>query len=76
LREKLCPICSKRVRSDADVHKYCMLCGMGIPDYLSSVSYKEKEGKIIYFCCSRCYSIYEKEFINQNKVKRIWLIGE
>ncbi len=66
LKEKLCPICSKTIRSDADVHEYCTLWGMGIPVHLSAPTYKDKDEKMLYFCCSRCLSIYETEIVKEN----------
>jgi len=57
--EKKCPICGESIRSDAVIHEYCKLCGMGIPE--PSVSPKlQTKGRIEYFCCDRCLSIYEK----------------
>ncbi len=65
MKEKLCPICSQIIRSDADVHEYCTLCGMGIPVHLSAPTYKTMDGKILYFCCYRCLSIYETEIVKK-----------
>ncbi|MFW9948589.1 MAG: hypothetical protein ACFFKA_00515 [Candidatus Thorarchaeota archaeon] len=70
MKEKFCPICSKIIRSDADIHKYCALCGMGIPEYFSTPNYKDKEGKSMWFCCSRCLTIYETEIFKENNIKR------
>ncbi|MFW9971356.1 MAG: hypothetical protein ACFFDF_14275 [Candidatus Odinarchaeota archaeon] len=71
MKEKLCPICSKIIRSDAEVHKYCTLCGMGIPEYLSVPNHIDKDGKILWFCCSRCRSIFETEIFKKNNINRI-----
>ncbi|MFX1232928.1 MAG: hypothetical protein ACFFBY_00105 [Promethearchaeota archaeon] len=72
MKEKLCPICRKVIRSDADIHESCTLCGMGIPAYLSAPRYRDKYGKISYFCCYRCLSIYETKIaklVNSNQSK-------
>lgn len=66
MKEKLCPICSKIIRSDANVHDYCALCGMGIPVDLSTPTYKNKNGKVLYFCCDMCFSIYKTEIVSGN----------
>jgi YHS domain-containing protein len=59
-KEKKCPICEKTIRSDADIHEFCKLCGMGIPDSASVPKIQTKNGKYDYFCCERCCSIYRK----------------
>lgn len=59
--EKICPICSKTVRSDATIHEYCKLCGMGIPEPLEAPKLQTKNGKTYYFCYDKCFSIYKKK---------------
>lgn len=66
MKEKLCPICSKIIRSDADIHEYCTLCGMDISEYSSVPNYKNKDGNILYFCCARCLLIYETEIVRDD----------
>ena len=58
--EKKCPICSKAIRSDANIHEYCKLCGMGIPEPSEVPKLQTEEG-MVYFCCDRCYSIYKEK---------------
>lgn len=60
LDEQKCPICSKKIRSDAAIHEYCKLCGMGIPDPEEAPKLQTDDGKMVYFCCDRCFSIYKK----------------
>ena len=64
VEEKKCPICSKPIRSDAAIHEYCKLCGMGIPDTLEAPKLRT-EGGTLYFCCDICYSIYKKKIPNK-----------
>ncbi|MFX1593944.1 MAG: hypothetical protein ACFFCL_14730 [Promethearchaeota archaeon] len=71
MKEKLCPICSKIVRSDAELHDYCKLCGMGISVNLTTPRLKDKEGNVLYFCCNRCLSIYRTEIIKENNINRL-----
>jgi len=60
VKEKECPICSKKIRSDAAIHEFCKLCGMGIPEPKDVPKIQTKDGKYDYFCCDRCCSIYKK----------------
>ena len=60
IEEKKCPICSKTIRSDATIHEYCKLCGMGIPEPSEVPKLQTEEGTL-YFCCDRCYSIYNEK---------------
>ncbi|UCF12995.1 MAG: hypothetical protein JSW06_01745 [Thermoplasmatales archaeon] len=57
--EKKCPICNKDIRSDANIHEYCKLCGMGIPEP-SVVPKLQTKDRIEYFCCDWCFSVYKK----------------
>lgn len=61
MEEKSCPICKKHIRSDAEVHEYCVLCGMGITDIQNAPLFEKSDSKILYFCCNRCLTIYESE---------------
>ncbi len=61
MNEKICPICSKTITSDAEIHEFCALCGMGISDPISSLIYKNNDGKILVFCCYNCLSVYKNE---------------
>lgn len=62
--EKICPICKKEIRSDANIHDFCALCGMGISsESTQTPNYKSQHGKI-RFCCYKCYSIYKKHISN------------
>jgi hypothetical protein len=58
--EKECPICSKKIRSDATVNEYCKLCGMGIPEPEEVPNLQTDDEKKVYFCCERCYTIYKR----------------
>ncbi len=62
--EKKCPICSKTIRSDATIHEYCKLCGMGIPEPSEASKLRTKKGTL-YFCCDRCLSIYKKKIVHE-----------
>ncbi|MHA2431448.1 MAG: hypothetical protein ACXACC_10535 [Promethearchaeota archaeon] len=59
--EKKCPICDMVIRSDATIHKYCKLCGMGILNPSKVPKHLAKDGKTDYFCCDKCLSIYKKK---------------
>jgi endogenous inhibitor of DNA gyrase (YacG/DUF329 family) len=60
--EKKCPICSKKIRSNAEEKYFCMLCGMGIPiSHEKDIVKNETDKGVLYFCCERCASIYQKE---------------
>ena len=61
MKDKDCPICGKTVRSDAKIHEFCKLCGMGIPGLEFAPKYKNKNGDIYYFCCDICLGIYYNE---------------
>jgi len=58
MREAMCPICSKEIRSDASEREFCELCGMGIEDPLTSPRYKTEDGRVLNFCCPNCLSVY------------------
>jgi len=60
VEEKKCPICEENVRSDANIHEFCKLCGMGIPEP-SEVPKLQTEEETLYFCCDRCHSIYKEK---------------
>jgi hypothetical protein len=60
--DKKCPICGEIVRSDANVHEFCKLCGMGISDPEFAPRYETSNGEILYFCCDYCLGIYKFEF--------------
>ena len=60
VEEKKCPICEKNIHSDANIHEYCKLCGMGIPN-TSEVPKLQTEEGTLYFCCDICYSIYKEK---------------
>ncbi len=60
VEEKKCPICEKNIRSDANIHEYCKLCGMGVPEPSDTPKLEIKEGTV-YFCCDKCLAIYEKK---------------
>lgn len=64
VEEKKCPICNKDIRSDANIHEYCKLCGMGIAEPSESPKVQTKDGTA-YFCCDRCFSIYKKNIIHK-----------
>jgi hypothetical protein len=53
-----CPICGEVIRSDANVHEFCKLCGMGIPNPEYAPRFETMGGKWIYFCCMNCFKIY------------------
>jgi hypothetical protein len=60
VEEKKCPICNENIRSDAKVHEFCKLCGMGIPE--PSKTPKIQKGDLIeYFCCDICLKTYKEK---------------
>ncbi len=69
MKEKLCPLCSKPVRSDASAKKYCKLCGMFIDNSEPQFIYVTEEDVELCFCCEECMKKYVETF---NPVK----IGE
>ncbi len=69
MNEKNCPICGKSIKSDADIHLFCSLCGMGIPNELSHLVYKNIKGKLLHFCCNHCLSIYKEEIDKNITIK-------
>jgi endogenous inhibitor of DNA gyrase (YacG/DUF329 family) len=68
--DKKCPICGEIVRSDANVHEFCKLCGMGISDLEFAPKIKTTDGEFLYFCCDYCLGIYKIE-IDEDVKKRI-----
>jgi hypothetical protein len=60
--DKKCPICDKTIRSDATIHEYCKLCGMGIPEPSDVPKMQTNEGTV-YFCCDKCYSIFKNKIV-------------
>ena len=66
MEEQLCPICGESIRSDANIHKFCKLCGMGIPDPEFAPKYETMGGEWLYFCCRNCLKIYKNK-IDQKK---------
>jgi len=64
--EKICPICSKNIRSDAAIHEYCKLCGMGIPKPFEAPKLQTDEG-LAFFCCEKCYQIYVEKIHNKSQ---------
>jgi predicted nucleic acid-binding Zn ribbon protein len=70
MEEKNCPICGENIRSDAKVHEFCKLCGMGIPDPELAPRYKPPGGDMQYFCCKNCLKIYKNQIDKkQNLIK-------
>jgi hypothetical protein len=69
MKEKLCPICTKPVRSDASAKRYCKLCGMFIDDTEHQFIYVAEKDVELHFCCEECMKRYVGTF---NPVK----IGE
>jgi hypothetical protein len=59
--DKKCPICGEIVRSDANVHEFCKLCGMGITDTEFAPQIETTTGEVLYFCCDYCLGIYKFE---------------
>ena len=57
VEEKKCPICDENIRSDANVHEFCKLCGMGIPEP-SEAPKIQMEDRVDYFCCDICLKLY------------------
>lgn len=62
--EKKCPICDKTIHSEATIHEFCKLCGMGIPEPLEVPKIQTKEGAA-YFCCDKRYSYYKKKIVKK-----------
>jgi YHS domain-containing protein len=58
MNEKLCPFCSKPVRSDALATLSCKLCGMFINDTETQYIYDTRTGNSLYFCCVKCRKTY------------------
>ena len=58
--EKKCPICNENIRSDANVHEFCKLCSMGIPEP-SRAPKIQIEDRTDYFCCNLCLKIYKEK---------------
>jgi len=69
MKEKLCPICSKPVRSDGLAERYCKLCGMFIDNAEPQFIYVTEKDVELHFCCEECMQRYVETF---NPVK----IGE
>ncbi len=63
IEEKKCPICNENIRSDANVHEYCKLCGMGIPKPSVAPKLQTKNG-IVYFCCDKCLKFYKAKVMH------------
>lgn len=61
--DKNCPICSKEIRSDAAIHEYCKLCGMGIPEVRNVPQINVDDEKTYFFCCDRCLLIYKNNVV-------------
>ena len=68
MKEKLCPICTKPVRSDASVKKYCKLCGMFIDDAEMQFIYVAEGDVELHFCCDECMKRYV-EIFNPVKIR-------
>jgi YHS domain-containing protein len=58
MKEKVCPLCSKPVRSDALIKEYCKLCGMIVDDSELQFIYDAPTGDSFYFCCEKCMKTY------------------
>jgi hypothetical protein len=58
MTEKLCPFCSKPVRSDASAKHYCTLCGMFIDDTETQYIFDANSENSLYFCCEQCMNLY------------------
>jgi hypothetical protein len=58
MKEKVCPICSKPIRSDALIKEYCKLCGMLIDDAKLQFIYDTPTSDSFYFCCEKCLKMY------------------
>lgn len=63
-KEMKCPICDKTIRSDAAIHEYCKLCGIGIVEPSEAPKIQTEEGTA-YFCCNKCCSLYKKEIVKK-----------
>ena len=64
--EKKCPICNESIRSDAAIHDYCKLCGMGISEPFEAPKLQTDKGLAI-FCCVKCYQIYVEKVHNKSR---------
>jgi YHS domain-containing protein len=58
MKEKVCPLCSKPVRSDALAKKHCKLCGMFLDDSELQFIYDNPKGDSFFFCCEKCMKMY------------------
>jgi hypothetical protein len=47
--DKSCPICGEDIRSDAKVHEFCKLCGIGIKEPEFAPQYETTTGEIFIF---------------------------
>ncbi len=65
-KEKRCPICNEIIRSDASLHDYCKLCGMGITDPYNAPKLQTKKG-LALFCCIKCCNIYMERLHNKSR---------
>jgi hypothetical protein len=70
MKEKVCPFCSKPVRSDALAKHSCKLCGMFIYDTEIQYIYDTSSGNSLYFCCEKCRKTYVSTFC-QEKIENM-----
>jgi YHS domain-containing protein len=61
MEEKGCPICGEAIRSEANEHIFCKLCGMGVQNPEFAPRYQTMGGEVFYFCCDRCLKIYKND---------------
>ncbi len=67
MKEKMCPICLKPVRSDASAERYCKLCGMFIDNTEPQFIYVVENDVELHFCCEGCMQRYV-ETVNPMKI--------
>jgi hypothetical protein len=65
MKEKVCPLCSKPVRSDALARMHCKLCGMFIDDTELLFIYDAPTGDSFHFCCEKCMKMYIKTYCKE-----------
>jgi len=54
--EARCPFCRAPIRSDASLHVFCKMCGMGVP--MESAHLVHSGSETLPFCSRRCLVTY------------------
>jgi hypothetical protein len=59
--EVACPFCQEPLWSDASVHEFCAMCGMGIERPETCPTIFSRRGEVLYFCCDVCLMIFKRD---------------